>query len=216
MMVAFFFISLFFVLVLGYFTPQNWGNASNKNGAITIYVYNSGIHTDLIIPVQNQFWDWQDKIDLKSLAAESKSIKYLAFGFGDRSYFLETYQGQSAKFATTFQALFLPTPPAIRVLLYRDVPQIMPEIKCVKVSNSNYLKLVDFINDSFEIDTQNQKIIIEKIPENQGGFYEARGTYSILRGCNDWTAEALRIAEIKTPLWSSLASSIMWHLKSNC
>ncbi|NEP43811.1 MAG: DUF2459 domain-containing protein [Okeania sp. SIO2H7] len=215
-LVALFLASLVACLILGYFTPTQWGNYSNRNGAIAIYVYNSGIHTDILVPVKTPLWNWQEPIDLKSIAADTDSIEYLAFGFGDRSYFLETSGGELPKISTTFNALFLPTPPAMRVLLYRDIPQNFTDIKCVVISNYNYLNLVKFIDNSFKTNSQNNKNIINKLPNYRGGFYEAKGTYSILRACNDWTAEALRIAEVNTPVWSGLSSAIIWHLKSNC
>ncbi len=214
--VALFLISLIFGLTLGYFTPTQWGNYSAKNGNIPIYVYNSGIHTDILVPIKTPLWNWQQRIDLKSIAADTNSLKYLAFGFGDRSYFLETSQGAPPKFSTIFNALFLPTPPAMRLLAYRNIPQKYSKIKCLKISNFNYLNLVNFLDNSFQLDSKNKKSFIKKIPNYRGAFYEAKGTYSLLRACNDWTAEALRTAEINTPLWSSLSSAIMWHLKSNC
>ena len=210
------FLSIIVSLALGYFIPTKWGNYSTINGDIPIYVYNSGIHTDILVPVKTPLWNWQKSIDLKSIAADTNSIKYLGFGFGDRSYFLETSQGEPPKFSTIFNALFLPTPPAMRVLAYRNIPQNNSKIKCLKISNFNYLNLVHFLDNSFNLDLKNRKNLIEKIPNYWGGYYEARGTYSILRSCNDWTAEALRTAEINTPVWSSLSSAIMWHLKSNC
>lgn len=215
-LVGLFFISLVVSLALGYFTPTKWGDYSAQDGDISIFVYNSGIHTDILVPVKTPLWNWQQRIDLKSIAADTNSLKYLAFGFGDRSYFLETYQGAPLNFSTIFNALFLPTTPAMRLLAYRNTPQKNSQIKCLKISNVNYLNLVNFLDNSFKLDAKNRKVFIKNIPNYRGGFYEARGTYSLLRGCNDWTAEALRTAEINTPVWSSLSSAIMWHLKSNC
>jgi len=215
-LVALFFISLVVALTIGYFTPTEWGDYSAQDGDISIYVYNSGIHTDILVPVKTPLWNWQQSIDLKSIAADGNSLKYLAFGFGDRSYFLETSRGAPPKVSTIFNALFLPTPPAMRVLAYNNIPQKYSKIKCLKISKINYLNLVNFLDNSFQSNAENRKNFLEKIPNYRGGFYEAKGTYSLLRGCNDWTAEALRTAEINTPLWSSLSSAIMWHLKSNC
>lgn len=214
--VALFFISLVISLTVGYFTPTNWGNYSNENGAIAIYVKKSGIHTDILVPVKTPVWNWQKSIDFKSITTDSNSIEYLAFGFGDRTFFIESSHGGFPQISSLFSALFLPTPPTMRVLVYRDISQNLPEIKCVKISKYHYLQLVNFIKDSFQLDGENNKIIIEKLPNYRGSFYEARGTYSILRSCNDWTGEALRTAEVNTPVWSGLSSAIMWHLKSSC
>ncbi len=212
-------LSLIICLTIGYFTPRNWYNydcdLTLLGKGIPIYIYNTGIHTDILVPAKTKIWDWQQYLNLKLIANPSVSINYLAFGFGDRAYFLETYTGTSLPITTTFKALFLPTPSAMRVLAYRNIPQ-QYEIKCVIITQSNYLMLMEFINDSFQFDAQGNRRSLTIDPNYRVGFYAAKSSYSILRACNDWTAEALRLAGVKTPLWSGLSSSIMYHVNSGC
>ncbi|MGB3512582.1 MAG: DUF2459 domain-containing protein [Microcoleaceae cyanobacterium] len=211
--------SVIICLSIGYFTPKNWQNNSCDltllEKGIPIYIYNSGIHTDILVPVTTKIWDWQQHFNLNLIVNPSDSINYLAFGFGDRAYFLETYTGTSSPIAITLKALFLPTPSAMRVLAYRNIPQ-QYEIKCVIITQSNYRKLMEFINDSFQFDAQSNRINLTIDPNYGGGFYAAKGSYSILKGCNDWTAEGLRLAGVNTPVWSGLSSSIMYHVNSGC
>jgi hypothetical protein len=75
---------------------------------------------------------------------------------------------------------------------------------------------MEFINNSFQLDAQGNRINLTTDPNYGGGFYVAKGSYSILRACNDWTAEGLRLAGVNTPLWSGLSSSIMYHVNSGC
>ena len=116
---------------------------------------------------------------------------------------------------TAFKALFLPTPSTVQVQSYRFFPQII-ETKCVKISAANYLKLVNFIKNLFQLDAAGNKIKISYGYDNTDCFYEAKGSYSILRTCNDSTAEALQKADVNTPLRSTLSSAIMFHLNSGC
>ena len=212
-------LSVVICLNIGYFTPKNFGNNSCDlnllNKGIPIYIYNTGIHTDILVTVNTKIWDWQQHLNIKLIANPSASINYLAFGFGDRAYFLETYTETLLPIATTFKALFLPTPSAMRVLAYQNIPQ-QYEIKCVIITEFNYLMLMEFINNSFQFDAQGNRKSLIIDPNYRVGFYGAKDTYSILRTCNDWTAEALRLAGVKTPLWPGLSSSIMYHLKSGC
>ncbi|NEQ38175.1 MAG: DUF2459 domain-containing protein [Okeania sp. SIO3I5] len=214
-----FIFSIVICLNIGYFTPRNLGNNScdlnfRKNG-IPIYIYNTGIHTDILVPVKTKIWDWEQHLNLKLIANPSVSINYLAFGLGDRAYFLETYTGTSLQITTTFKALFLPTPSTIRILAYQNIPQ-QYQIKCVIITKSNYQRLMEFINDSFQFDAQGNRRSLTIDPNYRVGFYAAKGSYSILRACNDWTAEALRLAGVKTPLWSGLSGAIMYHVNSGC
>lgn len=212
-------LSVIVCLTIGYFTPKNWQNNSCDltllEKGIPIYIYNSGIHTDILVPVTTKIWDWQQNFNLNLIVNPSDSINYLAFGFGDRAYFLETYTGKSLPIAITLKALFLPTPSAMRVLAYRNIPQ-QYEIKCAIITQSNYRKLMEFINDSFQFNAQGNRINLTIDPNYGGGFYAAKGSYSILKGCNDWTAEGLRLAGVNTPVWSGLSSSIMYHVNSGC
>ncbi len=86
----------------------------------------------------------------------------------------------------------------------------------MKISGANYLKIIKFLKDTFQLDAAGNKIKISYGYDNSDSFYEAKGSYSILRTCNDWTAEALQKAEVNTPLWSTLSSGIMFHLNSGC
>ena len=84
------------------------------------------------------------------------------------------------------------------------------------MSGENYLRMVIFIQNTFQLDGGGNKIKISYGYNKNDSFYEAKDSYSILRTCNDWTAEALRKAEVNTPVWSTLSSSIMFHLNSGC
>ncbi len=139
----------------------------------------------------------------------------MGFGVGDQACSLESYNVPLFLIATTFLALFIPTPVAMRVLAYRNIPE-QYEIKCVIISKSNCLRLMEFIDDSFQLNAQGNEINLTIDPSYGGGFYVAKGSYSIVRNCNDWTAKALRLAGVNTPIWSTLSSSIMYHINRGC
>lgn len=204
------------VLAIGYVTPRNWGNYSQVNCTVPVAISNQGIHTDIIIPVKNQYFNWQQYLPLTEIGREGNSdYKYLAFGWGDRAFMLATPTSATINPVTAFNALFLPTPSTMHVQGYWAMPQ-NTESKCVKISGANYLRLANFIKNSFQLDVTGNKIKISYGYHNSDSFYEATGNYSILRSCNDWTAEALRKAEVNTPVWSTLSSAIMLHLNSGC
>jgi uncharacterized protein (TIGR02117 family) len=204
------------LLAIGYLTPRKWGNYSQTNCTIPIYVSSQGIHTEIIVPVENEYFNWNQYLPLTEIGRDANSgYKYLSFGWGDRAFMLETPTSKSINPVIAFKALFLPSPSTLQVEGYQIFPRNI-ETKCVKISGVNYLSLVKFIKDSFQLDAGGNKVKIRYGYHNSDSFYEAQGNYSILRTCNDWTAEALRKAEVHTPLWSTLSSSIMFHLNSGC
>ncbi|OUL28454.1 DUF2459 domain-containing protein [Nostoc sp. 106C] len=98
---------------------------------------------------------------------------------------------------------------------YQLIPDYL-EVKCIKVNKNNYLELIKFIQATFKIDTKGRVIRIGNGHTANASFYDALGSYSILRNCNTWTAEALRKADVNTPLWDGLSAAIMLHLRSGC
>ncbi|MEG4232964.1 TIGR02117 family protein [Microcoleus sp. Pol11C3] len=209
-------LSLTIFLTIGYLTPSKWGNYSQADCTISLYISNEGIHTEVIVPVKNEYFEWNQYLPLTEIGRDATSnYKYLSFGWGDRAFMLETPTSGSINPVTAFKALFLPTPSTVHVESYRVIPRNL-ETKCVKISGANYLRLVNFIKNSFLLDAAGNKIKISYGYDNTESFYEAKGSYSILRTCNDWTAEALQKADVKTPLWSTLSSAIMFHLTSGC
>lgn len=202
--------------VIAYFTPKQWGNVRQSDCSVAVYVTNEGIHTDIIVPTKNQFFDWQSFLSLEALGrAKTTNYNYLAFGWGDRAFMLQTPPGAKINLGAAMTALFLPTPSTLHVQGYQTIPQNL-ETKCVKISRENYLNLVNSIKNSFPLDRQGNTIKISYGYHKHDSFYEANGTYSLLRSCNDWTADALRKAKVNTPVWSTLSSAIMLHLNSGC
>ena len=209
-------LSLTAFLTIGYLTPRKWGNYSQADCTISLYISNQGIHTEIIVPVKNEYFDWNQFLPLTEIGREATSdYKYVSFGWGDRAFMLETSTSAIINPVTAFKALFLPTPSTVHVESYRVLPRNL-ETKCVKISGANYLRLVNFIKNSFLLDAAGNKIKISYGYDNSDSIYEAKGNYSILRTCNDWTAEALQKADANTPLWSTLSSAIMFHLNSGC
>ncbi|MBE9123401.1 DUF2459 domain-containing protein [Tychonema sp. LEGE 07199] len=203
-------------LTIGYLTPTKWGDYSQTDCTVSVQIYNGGIHTEIIVPVKNEYFDWNQYLPLTEIGRDATSdYKYLSFGWGDRAFMLETPSSGSINPVTGFKALIFPNPSTVQVQGYRVFPPDR-ETKCVKISGENYLRMVIFIQNTFQLDAGGNKIKISYGYNKNDSFYEAKDSYSILRTCNDWTAEALRKAEVNTPLWSTLSSSIMFHLNSGC
>ena len=204
------------LLAIAYLTPRKWGNYSQTDCTLPIYISNQGIHTEIIVPVENEYFNWNQYLPLTEIGRDTNfEYKYLSFGWGDRAFMLETPTSKGINPVIAFKALFLPTPSTLQVQGYLVFPRKI-ETKCVKISAENYLRMVNFIRNSFQLDAAGNKMRISYGYHNNDSFFEAKGSYSILRTCNDWTAEALRQAEVNTPLWSTLSSSIMFHLNSGC
>ena len=202
-------LSIFSGLLIGALVPKKWGH-SPQSCQIKICVANLDIHTEILVPVKNKIYDWR----LNKIGTDA-NYKYLAFGWGEREFYMNAPDRIDLKIFAGVKALFLPNPSVIRVEGYRELPKNV-EIKCFGVSQRGYLNLNKFIRDTFQLDKQARRIRLRYDKPLNVSYYEAKGTYSILRTCNSWTAEGLRKADVNTPLWAGLSSAIMLHLDNSC
>ena len=209
-------ISLIFLLLIGYFTPVINCHITNEECKFSVCIINDGMHINIVLPVNNNIVDWGKFINISTIGKGGKdNYKYLTFGWGDRDFYIQTPTLAELNLITAFKALFLPTPSTILVQGFSEIPQNQ-ETKCVEVTQTDYLQLTQFIQKTFQMDSQNEPIRIANGHSSNSGFYAANGNYSIVKTCNNWVAEALRKANVDTPLWAGLSSAVMLHFKRTC
>lgn len=168
-----------------------------------IYVASNGVHTDVIFPLEilNESFS---KLEYKT------QPKYLAFGWGDKGFYLNTPTWGDLTFSTAVNAVFLESPTAMHVTEYANVGA---DWKKVEIDNFQLIALIKFIQNSFKFNSDNNFIKINSYSYgNTDTFYEAKGSYSCLRTCNTWTNEAMKKAGIRTAIWTPFDWGILKHL----
>jgi uncharacterized protein (TIGR02117 family) len=203
-------------LLVGILVPTKWHYLPQSDCTVPIYISSvNQFHAEIIVPVRHSSFDWRQQLNLEQLGKDSDRYRYLSFGWGDRAFFMNA----SYDPITFFDVLFLPGPTVMHVWGHANPPLTLGsafEVKALRISRAQYLKLAEFINGSFQRNTQGNTRYIQPGLYPDSGFFEAEGTYSIVRTCNAWTADALRKVDINTPLWTGLAPAIMAQLKGNC
>ena len=206
-------VSLFLISA---FIPRKWGNYSNLACDYQICIANTGIHSNILVPTENDAYNWRNYLSINKIGIDAvNDYKYLSFGWGDKDFYMTISSISDFDLYTIFKAVFLPTSSVMYVRGYQSLPQNI-EVKCIYTDKANYLQLTKFIEASFKLDRNHRKIRIGNGNTSTAGFYAAKGNYSILKTCNAWTGDALRKADINTPLWDSLSFAIMFHLRSGC
>jgi uncharacterized protein (TIGR02117 family) len=209
-------LSLGIVLFLGCIAPTKWYYRAQAGCTYPIYISSvQNFHAEIIVPVVNDAFDWRSHLTLSQLGPNAENYRYLSFGWGDRKF----YMNGSLDPISIFDALFLPSPTVMHIWGHTEEPSQWSkdfEIKQVRLNHAQYLKLMQFISESFQHTAQGSVRYIHQGLYADSGFYEAVGSYSILRTCNTWTADALKQADVDTPVWSATAPAIMQHLHSNC
>ncbi|NET38073.1 MAG: TIGR02117 family protein [Cyanothece sp. SIO1E1] len=207
------------VLTIGYFVPRQWGQTSEEPCSVTIYIDGNNAHTNLIVPVKTDDVDWQQHLNLTEIGRQSRGdYRFLSFGWGDRIFYLTTPTWQDLQLTTLLRALLLPTDTVLHIQGHQTIPPSQGEyqVKPIAIGRTAHLRLSQFLLASFALDPADQPIRIRESHRYAGSFYAAQGYYSLFQSCNNWTATGLRLANVNTPLWSSLAPAIFHHAQSNC
>jgi len=55
-------------------------DVSQKDKEIEIFILSNGVHTDIVVPLKNNFKDWSKEIQFNQTKAKDSMMNYLAFG----------------------------------------------------------------------------------------------------------------------------------------
>ncbi len=179
---------------------------------ITIYILTNGVHTDIVVPVKSSIINWQESILFQHTKGKDTTAKYLALGWGDKGFYLETPTWGDLKFSTVFKAAFALGNSAMHTTYYKKLQENKNCI-AIEISVNNYQKLVVYIQNSFKKDSENKMMHINTNANyNQyDAFYEANGSYSLFYTCNTWANNALKACNQKACLWTPYDGGIFYH-----
>jgi len=154
-----------------------------------VFLSTNGVHLDIILPI--------DVVseELKSGLKISDKSKYLAFGWGDENFYLNTPTWGDLTFKNAFSAAFLDSSTLMHLT---EIKYKNKDWALVKI-NSNQLKnLNSYISNSFDYDSTGHKILLEnKGYGNYDNFYKAKGSYSCFKTCNSWVNSAFKESQLK-------------------
>lgn len=169
-----------------------------------IFITTNGVHLDIILPVGNIDFELLQKLEIMP------NTKYVAFGWGDKQFYINTPQWKDLTFKTAFKALFLKSETAMHVTCYRNS---YLEWRKLKLCSSQLKNLNGYIETSFQKNKNGtlQKIDVAGYYEIDS-FYEAKGNFSFLRTCNIWVNKALKVSGIETSVWSPFDFGVLYHL----
>jgi uncharacterized protein (TIGR02117 family) len=184
----------------------------NSGGDVTMYILTNGVHTDLVVPLKNEQMDWSRDVRFENTVSKDTTARFVAFGWGDKGFYLETPTWADLKFSTAFKAAFGLSTSALHTTFYKDM-QESETCKKITISKQQYAQLVSYIKDSSTPDKNGRAQYI-KTTANYGkwdAFYEANGTYSLFHTCNTWANNGLKVCGQKACLWTPFDTGIFYH-----
>lgn len=177
-----------------------------------IFILTNGVHTDLVVPVKSSVIDWSREIPFSHTKSKKSGFKYLAVGWGDKGFYLDTPTWADLKFSTAFKAAFWLSESAMHCTFYDKMTE-GEDCRRIMVTEKQYRNLTQFIRSKFDRDASGKviKVPTDAVYGNNDTFYDAQGRYSFLNSCNTWTNNGLKAAGQKAALWTATDFGIFRH-----
>ena len=178
---------------------------------IPIYILTNGVHTDIVLPIKNEYHDWTSQLKFEHTKSNDTTYQFVALGWGDKGFYLETPTWADLKASTAVKAASGLSSSAMHVTFYKSLKE-NKSCKKIQISLENYKKMIAFINESFQTKSgEFLKIETDAVYGKHDVFYEANGSYSLFYTCNSWANQALKAANQKAALWTISDSGIFRH-----
>jgi hypothetical protein len=167
------------------FCSAEYAQVSERD-SISIYLVKANWHTGLMIPVN----DFTKKI--LPVLSYFEGFEYVDIGWGDAEF----YQSPGFNICLAAYAILLPTPSVIRIDGYKFPIERVVEWREFAIqfvlTKDSFLKMADFINQSFKYDDYKKVIISSRDKERPIIFFKSVHYYFFMRTCNTWAAEAIQ------------------------
>lgn len=195
--------------VAGAFVPRNpdWKEPSQ---GVLVFVRSNGVHVDLVLPAQVAGQDLYRLVPPEHVASPASASGWIAFGWGQREFYLETPRWSDLTAGNAARALFGGS--AVMHVEHGGRPRPSADMRPLLLEPEAYGRLVTYIVHSFTVHADGQPVPIVGTGYGRNDtFYEATGRYSALRTSNQWAVDALAAAGVKVGSWTPFALGIMWR-----
>lgn len=186
-----------------------------KPNEVTIFITTNGVHTDVVMPVKNDWMDWSKYIRYTDTDLKDSTYSFVGIGWGDKGFYLQTPSWADLKFSVAFKAMTGLSASAIHATFYKHLVVDSSTVP-INISKEDYKDLIKYILNSFDLNTEGKPIHIPSSNDGYGdmdAFYEAKGSYNLFRTCNTWANNGLKAAHQPAAKWTLLKGGIFRQYK---
>jgi uncharacterized protein (TIGR02117 family) len=180
---------------------------------VSIYFMQSGVHTDLILPVHHKIQNWDALFPYENNKVYDTTFHWIGIGMGDKRFFLTTPSFNDLTLSTAFRGAFGLSGAAIHAYYHYEIPIDRPTIK-LKITVNQYRRLCRYIKRTIRF-KNNKPVLLESTVEgttfDYDRYYDAKGAYSVLNTCNSWVNEGLKSSGQRGCYWTAFAGGIFYQ-----
>ncbi|WP_198305585.1 TIGR02117 family protein [Arcobacter vandammei] len=213
-----FFLFIIFLVVIFFIVEFIFARVTNEyktysNLEYEMYLKSNGVHTDIILPLDNNIIYWAKLFPFENTLSKSKDFNYISIGWGDKGFYLDTPTWSELKVSTALVAGLGIGSTAFHITYYKDIEEDDLTIK-VPISKEQYASIVSTVKKNLQYENGNAINIKTKAQYGENdAFYEATGSYSIFHTCNTWTNNTLKEAELPSSKWLVFDKGILYQYK---
>ncbi|WP_255990529.1 TIGR02117 family protein [Chitinolyticbacter albus] len=183
----------------------------SSDATIDIYVQSNGVHTDLVLPVVTAQQDWRRFFPTQHMRQVEAAPAWLALGWGNREFYLNTPQWSDLTLRTAWGALSGQGGTLLHAEYLRVTPR-GPQARRWRLTPAQYAVLIAYVHDTVRQEGGHAMQIAGYHYNRRDAFYEAHGRYHLFRTCNGWTGAALRRVAAPVSAWTPFDWQVLWHL----
>jgi uncharacterized protein (TIGR02117 family) len=168
----------------------------------------------LVVPIKTEWYNWSDKVKFSHTKSKDTTYHYLAMGWGDKGFYLETPEWKDLKMSVAFKAISGLSNTVIHATFYQKMT-VGGRCREIRISQQQYQRLIAYIIASFQKDKNGNfiNIVTDAVYGKDDTFYEANGSYSVFYTCNTWVNNALKESGQKSCLWTVFDTGIFLKYK---
>lgn len=203
-------VALFYMLIAVVLSHVGVDAEADSGEDITAYILSNGVHTDIVVPVHTAERDWSHTLPFTNTTGKDTTAQWVAFGWGDKGFYLETPTWGDLTFPVAFKAMFALGNSAMHVTYHHALKE-GTLCKRIRLSRVQYQRLVAYIERSFALDANGntQAIVTNAVYGTNDAFYEGVGSYHLFHTCNSWANGALKVSGQKACLWTATDGAIL-------
>ena len=193
------------------FWPANAKQQGKAAPEVQAWVLSNGVHTDYVFPIRSAAVDWLQVFPLQDFRAPPPDAEFIAIGWGEREFYLNTPTWADLTASRAFGALSGGNRALMHVSYLRR-GQLGRGAYALPLSQAQYAQLVGYVRAA--LPQGRATPIAGAHYDNQDAFYEANGGYNLFETCNTWTGRGLRQAGVAVSRWTPFDFTVTWHLQA--
>jgi uncharacterized protein (TIGR02117 family) len=204
---------LYVIVAFGFLLFPANQHAASAPTEVDAYIISNGVHTDFLLPVQTSAIDWKSIFDPHAVTDPAVATDYIAIGWGDREFYLNTPEWKDLTASRAFHALFGHDSSLIHVEYFsRDDVTHFSQRYRLHLTQAQYKSLVNYVLNSTALQHGSAQPIAGRHYGSDDAFFEANGHYNLYTTCNTWTGDGLQVAGVPVSRWTPFDGLVYWGL----